>query len=259
MSAAGSPDAPEILVADADGVRTLTLNRPDRLNALTLTMRAAIAEAVTAFDRDDELRVLVLTGAGRGFCSGADLSGQGEVVKQGPKEWARHRFWWHRPFDDTEKPTICALNGVAAGAGLGLALSCDVIVASDAATIAPATARLGLSPDNGVAQRLVRRVGYPRALKILLLARTLPAGDAHALGIVDDVVPAADFVAAVAELARAFAAVPMVTAMLTKRLLRDAPGLPREVELAYEELLLQFAAASPEAAAARAAYARRQR
>lgn len=244
---------------DAHGVRTLTLNRPDRLNALTLTMRAAIADGVAAFDRDDDLRVLVLTGAGRGFCSGADLSGQGEVEKRGPKEWARHRFWWHRSLDETEKPTICALNGVAAGAGLGLALSCDVIVASDAATIAPAFARLGLSPDNGVGQRLVQRTGYAQALKLLLLARTLPASEALALGIVDEVVPAAAFEDAVRALARGFAAVPMVTTMLTKRLLRDAPGLPRDVELAYEELLLQFAGASPEAAEARAAYARRRR
>lgn len=239
-------------------MRTLTLNRPDRLNALTLSMRAAIADAVTAFDGNDDLRVLVITGAGRGFCSGADLTGQGEAEKVGPKQWARHRFWWHRPLDETEKPTICALNGVAAGAGLGLALSCDLIVASDAATIAPAFARLGLSPDNGVGQRLVRRTGYGQALKLLLLARTLPAAEAKALGIVDDVIPAAEFADAVSALARGFAAVPTVTAMLTKRLLRDAPQLPRDVELAYEELLLQFAAASPEAAAAREAYTQRR-
>ena len=105
-----------LLIDDAEGVRTLTLNRPDRLNALTIPLRLAIQAAVEEFDEDDDLRVLLLTGAGRGFCAGSDLGGGQEPAEpQRLRDHARLRFGWHLPLDRTNKPTIAAVNGVAAG------------------------------------------------------------------------------------------------------------------------------------------------
>ncbi|MCA9847801.1 MAG: enoyl-CoA hydratase/isomerase family protein, partial [Dehalococcoidia bacterium] len=109
-------DEPELLVEDAEGVRTLTLNRPDRLNALTIPLRLAIQRAVEEFDAVDDLRVLVITGAGRGFCAGSDLTGGQEPAEpERLRDHARLRFGWHLPLDRTDKPTIAAVNGVAAG------------------------------------------------------------------------------------------------------------------------------------------------
>ncbi len=252
-------ESAEILVDDAEHVRTVTLNRPERLNALTLNMRREIESAVTEFGQDDNLRVLILTGAGRGFCSGTDLRDGGVVEKRTIRERTMPRFWWHRAFDEVEKPTICALNGVAAGARLGLALSCDLIIASEDASITPAFSKLGLSPDNGVAQMLQRRVGYSRALRVLLLSSRLSAAEAAAMGLVDEVVPAAVFAESVRRLAQELTKVSPIASVLTKRLLKDAPSLPRHVELAYEELLFDVTSATPEAAAAREAWASRSR
>lgn len=254
---ATTPDQSEespLLVEDAEGVRTLTLNRPDRLNALTIPLRLAIQAAVEEFDEDDDLRVLLVTGAGRGFCAGSDLGGGQEPAEpQRLRDHARLRFGWHLPLDRTNKPTIAAVNGVAAGGGIGLAASCDIIVASTAASFAPAFIKIALTADNGLGQTLVRRVGYGRALKFLLEGNRLSVEDALRIGLVDEVFEEATFRESALALARGIAAQPPLTAQLTKRLLKDAPDLPRHVELAYEELMYRFSSVSPEAEAVRAA------
>ncbi len=253
-------DEPELLVDDAEGVRTLTLNRPDRLNALTIPLRLAIQAAVEEFDAIDELRVLVITGSGRGFCAGSDLTGGQEPAEpQRLRDHARLRFGWHLPLDRTDKPTIAAVNGVAAGGGIGLAASCDIIVASSEASFAPAFIKIGLTVDNGLGQTLVRRVGYSRALKFLLEGKRLSVEDALRIGLVDEVYEAERFRAEAAAFARELAAQPPLTAQLTKRLLKDAPPLPRHIELAYEELMYRFSSVSPEAESARAERTRRTR
>lgn len=235
------PDKPELIVDDGDGVRTLTLNRPERLNALTSGLRLAIEAAVKDFDSDDSLRVLVVTGAGRGFCSGSDLSAGHDVPPAlSVRDQARLRFGWHLPLDRTDKPTIAAVNGVAAGGGIGLALSCDIVLASTASSFVPAFAGLGLSADNGLGQTLVSRMGYGRALRFLLQGKRASPDEALAVGLVDGVFEESAFSAEVRAVAEEIAATSPIATMLTKRLLKDAPSLPRHVELAYEELFLSF-------------------
>lgn len=244
---------PELLVEDAEGVRTVTLNRPDRLNALTIPLRLAVQTAVEEFDDDDDLRVLVITGAGRGFCAGTDLQvGQEPPEPQRLRDHARLRFGWHLPLERTDKPTIAAVNGVAAGGGIGVATSCDMILASSGASFVPAFVRLALTADNGLGQKMVERVGYARALKFFLEGKRLAAEDALRIGLVDEVFEADTFAEQVRTLARGMADQPPLATQLTKRLLKDGPGLPRHVELAYEELLYRFSSESPEAAAVRA-------
>lgn len=232
---------PEVLVEDRDGVRVVRLNRPERLNALTTTMRRLIAGAVEEFDRDDALKVLVLTGNGRAFCSGADLSVDGAFTPRNRRDMKTPRFWWHLPFEQTDKPTICALNGTVAGGGLGLALSCDLIYAAEGARILPGFIRVGFTPDNGVAQGVLRRMGYPRALRYLLEGEALSGEAAVQAGLIDAVFPADELEPEVMALAARWASGPSVTIELTKRLLKDAATMSRAQLLAHEELILTMA------------------
>lgn len=231
---------PELLTHDEDGIRTVTLNRPQALNALTDTLRRSIAAAVREFDGIDELKVLILTGAGRGFCSGADLSPGANPPPETPIR-PTPRFWWHLPFEQTNKPTICALNGTAAGGGIGLALSCDLIIANESARLVPAFLNIALSPDNGISQKLVERIGYQKALTFFLAGDAMSVPDAKAIGFVDEAVPAEQVMERARELARKFASQPAVSVMLTKRLLRDAPKLDRSTALILEESAINLA------------------
>jgi 2-(1,2-epoxy-1,2-dihydrophenyl)acetyl-CoA isomerase len=236
--------AGEIAITDADGVRLLELNRPDALNALTDPMRRAIEEAVRDFDADDRLKALVLTGRGRGFCSGADLSTNEAVGRTTRRQAKQPRFWWHLPFDETEKPTICAVNGAAAGGGIGLALSCDIVFAAESARFHPAFLRIALVPDNGISQTLVRRMGYARALLFLLRDEPLDAEAALRFGLVDEVHPGATLLEAAMAVARAAAEGPSVSVELTKRLLKQAATLDRGTALMAEEVAINLARAT---------------
>ena len=248
----------EIVVTDNEGVRLLELNRPDSLNALTDTMRRAIQEALEEFDRDDELRALVLTGRGRGFCSGADLAANQPVTNTTRRQAKQPRFWWHMAFETTEKPTICALNGTVAGGGLGLAYSCDIVIAADSARLHPAFMRVALPADNGVAHSLVRRVGYSKALLFLLRGEPLDAQQALERGFVDEVVPGDELLPAALGLARTIAASPSVAVELTKRLLRDSATLDRRSALIEEEVFINLARATEDAAEGVAAFRERR-
>jgi len=248
----------EIAVTDSGGVRLLELNRPDSLNALTDTMRRSIEECVREFDADDSLKALVLTGRGRGFCSGADLATAQPVEKLSRRHRKQPRFWWHLPFDATEKPTICALNGVAAGGGLGLALSCDIIIAGASAKLHPAFLKVALSPDNGVAQQIVRRIGYSRSLLFFLRGEPFTAEQAAAIGLVDEVVPDADLQETAMALATAVATGPSVAIELTKRLLKSANELDRKTALALEEISINLSRGTLDAAEGVAAFRERR-
>jgi 2-(1,2-epoxy-1,2-dihydrophenyl)acetyl-CoA isomerase len=248
---------PEILIEDHEGIRTLTLNRPQLLNALTDTMRLQIAEAVREFDQDDDLRVLLLTGAGRGFCSGADLSARAPEDPGRPRR-PSPRFWWHLPFEQTNKPTICALNGAAAGGGIGLALSCDLVIAADTARLHPAFVGIGLSPDNGISQKIVSRIGYEKSLMFFLSGAPLTSAEALAIGLVDRVVSSDELMENARELATKFASQPAVAVSLTKRLLRDAHKLDRATALVLEEATIALARQTQDAAEGAAAFRERR-
>lgn len=249
---------PDVLIDDEGPIRTVILNRPERMNAFSFAMRVGIEDALIDFHRRDDLRVLVLTGKGRGFCAGADLVDGSDL---GPKEtiWekTRDRWWYYRAFEMVEKPTVCALNGAVAGGGMGLMLACDFVVASSAAKIVPAFSRVGISPDNAVGKNLPRRIGYNRALLFLLLGEAVSAERALEWGLVDRVYDPEAFEEGVAALAGALAAVPPVTASLTKRLLREAPSLPTHLATSYEQLLVGLSTASGDGAAAREVLASR--
>jgi 2-(1,2-epoxy-1,2-dihydrophenyl)acetyl-CoA isomerase len=206
--------------ADA-GVTTLTLNRPDALNALNAELRAELLAAVKSAARDESVRLVVLTGAGRGFCAGADLRGG-----SGEREFRRVLTTEYNPLIEAiracPKPVIASVNGVAAGAGMSLALAADLVIAAEEARFVPAFHRIGLVPDSGLARTLVRAFGRHRAYEILVGERQLDATAARDAGLVATVVPADELAAATADLAARLAAGPTRGLGLTKRLVSAA-------------------------------------
>lgn len=218
------PDQPasDTLLRTLDGpVVTLTLNRPDALNALNADLRRALLAAVKTAARDDAVRALVITGAGRGFCAGADLRGD-----SGERAFRHVLRSEYNPLIEAirgcPKPVIAAVNGVAAGAGLSLALAADLVVASEDARFVPAFHRIGLVPDSGLARVLVRTLGRHRAFEILLGERHLGARDAEAAGLVAAVVPADALADTSMQLAQRLANGPTRGIALTKRLLSES-------------------------------------
>lgn len=197
----------EIIYAVEDGIATITLNRPDKLNAFTETMRRELIEAFDKTDADDNVRVVIVTGAGRGFCAGADLSRGGDTFDvekrqtltggaQTPgQHWRDGGGTVSLRIFESRKPVIAAVNGPAAGAGFSLALACDFRIASERAFFACAYGRIGASPDGGMTFFLPRAVGTSRALELLLDDPNMSAEDARAEGLVSEVVPADELLA----------------------------------------------------------------
>ena len=207
------------------GVRTLTLNRPDLLNAINTVLADELPAAIEAASRDDAVRVLVITGAGRGFCSGLDLVEASQRDRSAPAN-PRRRLddlgWVGRQalaLVNCDKPVIAAINGVAAGAGFGLTLGADIRVMRADATLTTGYVRRGLSPDAGVTYFLPRLVGLARATELILTARDFGAEEAERIGLVARVFPAESFGEAVADHAAKLAAGPPIAQALTKRLL----------------------------------------
>ena len=233
--------APSVLaVATERAVTTLTLNRPDALNALTSDLRRELLAAVTSAGRDAEVRAVVITGAGRAFCAGADLRG-------GSQERAFRRVLTdeYNPLIQAiralQKPVIAAVNGVAAGAGVSLALAADLVVAAEGAKFVPAFHRIGLVPDSGLTRTLVRALGRHRAFEVLMGERQLGAAEAQDAGLVAVVVPAARLAATVRELAERLASGPTRAIGLTKRLVVEAEDASLSHSLAAEAALQEVA------------------
>jgi enoyl-CoA hydratase/carnithine racemase len=187
--------ARKVLLAIDQGIATISLNRPEVRNAIDDAMRLELIEAIDEVGRNREARALVLTGAGRGFCAGGDISAMrerlqapvGEVAGNG---WRRQRRTHHAltVLHEIEKPTIAAVNGAAVGLGCDLALCCDFIVASETATLAMSYLQRGLIPDGGGLYFLPRRVGLVRAKELIFTGRSLSADEALQIGMVDRVV-----------------------------------------------------------------------
>lgn len=240
MPEADTP-AYETLLHQLDGgVATLTLNRPEALNALNATLRRELLAALTAARRDDATRAVVITGAGRGFCSGADLRGG-----PGEREFRRVVTSEYNPLVEAirglPKPVIASVNGVAAGAGVSLAFAADLVVAATDARFVPAFNRIGLVPDSGLTRTLVRALGRHRAFEILMGERQLGAHDAADAGLVAAVVPADRLADTTAELARRLAAGPTRAIGLTKRLVNAAEDSGLTASLAAEAALQELA------------------
>jgi 2-(1,2-epoxy-1,2-dihydrophenyl)acetyl-CoA isomerase len=231
-------DYPHLQIATTpEGVRTLTLDRPDRLNAVNGALAASLADAVRDAGREDAVRVLVITGAGRAFCSGLDLSAPPElptatrVERLDPYAWVGS---WVLSVIACEKPVIAAVNGPAAGAGFGLALACDLRLVAASAKMTAGYVRRGLSPDAGVSWFLPRHIGLARASDILLTGRDVDAGEAERIGLATQVLPDAEFAAGVAAYAARLAAGAPIAHALTKRLLVATFDTPLHAALREE-------------------------
>jgi 2-(1,2-epoxy-1,2-dihydrophenyl)acetyl-CoA isomerase len=200
------------------GVLSLTLNQPDKLNALSDQMIAGLLDELGRAAHDAEVRCVVVTGAGRGFCSGGDVSRMSERNEgEGPGVTVEQRMASLRRAEEVSlllhelpKPTIAALNGAAAGAGLGVALACDLRIAADSARLVTAFARVGFSGDFGGTWLMTRLVGPARAKEFYFLADPIDANQALALGLVNRVVPAASLMAETAALAQRLASGPAI-------------------------------------------------
>jgi 2-(1,2-epoxy-1,2-dihydrophenyl)acetyl-CoA isomerase len=210
-----------VLVSMADGVGTLTLNRPDRLNAVDAEMARELVEAATELLSSKEVRALVITGAGRAFSAGGDITFLEESLNQAKYADAmslvRAGGKLVRLIRDTPKPVLASVNGVAAGGGANLALACDLRIASDTAGIGQVFHKIGLHPDWGGTYFLPRLVGPARALELIWSAEVIPAARCLELGLVNRIVPAAELAAATAELAARLAALPPLAASLAKK------------------------------------------
>jgi 2-(1,2-epoxy-1,2-dihydrophenyl)acetyl-CoA isomerase len=217
-------------------VLTITLNRPDVLNALNAATHEALAAALNEA-RAEDVRAVVLTGAGRGFCVGQDLT---EFREEAGDIGGRLRSSYHpniKGIRALEKPVIAAVNGAAAGAGLSLACACDLRIASDEATFVPAFVNVGLVPDSGSTFFVTRLVGQARAFEWLCSGRRLAAADAHEWGIVSEVVEAGLLAARATEVAEELAGLPTRAIGMTKRLLDRAPTTTLDDQLEWEAQL----------------------
>jgi 2-(1,2-epoxy-1,2-dihydrophenyl)acetyl-CoA isomerase len=231
--------AAEILFEREGPVAVLTLNRPQTLNSFTRSMHQALQEALAAVNADRSIRALVLTGAGRGFCAGLDLS----VLDFTPGE-----DLWERAnpgpiidacFNPTARalmqlrvPTVAAVNGVAAGAGVSLALTCDLVIAAPGASFVQAFSKIGLIPDAGGTWLTVERLGLARALALAMLGDRLPATQAKEWGLIWDV--ADDPLASAKALAQRLAAMPTQALVATRHLMRAAAQRSFEQQLDAE-------------------------
>lgn len=234
----------EVETTRDENVLTITLNRPDVLNAFNKAMHVALGAALKEA-RDPEVRAVVLTGAGRGFCVGQDL---GEFREAPGDIGDRLRSTYHPnvlAIRALEKPVIAAVNGPAAGAGMSFACACDIRIAADSASFVPAFINIGLVPDSGGTFFVTRLLGYSRAFEWLATGRKLTAAEAHAWGLVSEVVEGDGLAARAAEVAAELAALPPLGVGMTKRLLDSAAGATLEEQL-EREAQLQTAATRTE-------------
>ncbi len=237
-------EAAEVEVRNSGPVRTLVLNRPAALNACTGAMLVQLRDALASVHADASVRCLVITGAGRGFCAGQDLSDPLVAPEAGqpPKDLGPMLADYYNPLlralRELPVPTIAAVNGVAAGSGANLALSCDFVLASDKASFIQAFARIGLAPDSGGTWLLPRLVGRARALQLALLGDKLPAAEAAALGMIARCVPDAELMAEVASLAERLASLPTRALAETRRAM-DAALLMSHADALDAEAALQ--------------------
>jgi 2-(1,2-epoxy-1,2-dihydrophenyl)acetyl-CoA isomerase len=223
-----------------DGIAQLTLNRPDKLNSFTQAMHLEVRAALDALQADKSVRVLVLTGAGRGFCAGQDLSDR--AVEPGAKgvDLGESVEKFYAPLvlalRALPMPVICAVNGVAAGAGANLALACDIVIAAKSASFIEAFCKLGLIPDTGGTWHLPRLIGHARATGLAMLGEKLSAERAEQWGLIWKCVPDEDLMKEALAMATHFSTAPTKGLAFTKRALQVsyANTLPDQLKLEGE-------------------------
>jgi 2-(1,2-epoxy-1,2-dihydrophenyl)acetyl-CoA isomerase len=235
-----------ILYETQAGVATITLNRPDSLNAFNDQMIAECRDAFKQAGRDPGVRCIVITGNGRAFSSGQDL--KDVRSREGEFSIGEHlRHGYNKLVSQMialEKPIVAGINGIAAGAGCGVALAADLRIASEKASFMLAFSRVGLIPDSGSTWTLPRLIGYSRAYEMAITADRIPAEKALSWGMVNEVVPAEQLLEVVAAWAGTLATGPTLAYGLTKRAMRRADGQTLDEALAYESHLQEIAGRS---------------
>jgi len=214
-----------VLTEKIGAVAVMTLNRPDKLNAIDIPLRLALADAIDAADRDPTVRSVVLTGAGRAFCAGGDIASMERMTRQDALERAQLAQRVIRAIWSTDKPVVAAVEGAAFGAGTALAAACDRVVAARNARFATTFTKVGLAGDMGAYVSLPTRVGVARARQMLMLPETIGAQEALSIGLVDTLTDPGSALASALEDAARLAAGPAEALAVIKSLLAVAPGL----------------------------------
>ena len=250
------------LVADADGVRTITLNRPDRRNALNVALLEALRSALAGAAADAAVRSVVLAGAGKGFCAGADVSEWSDAVEGGANDvglaWERNAHALVQELHDLPKPTVAVLNGAAVGAGLDLACACDFRVAADDAVFFCAYTWVGYNPDAGGTWLYPRLMGLEAAKRFVYTGERWDAATAKGHGLVSEVVPRDELAAAGARLAAELAGGPSVAIGLAKGLLQTASTRSLAEQLVAEKAAGRVCAETDDHREALAAFAEKR-
>lgn len=235
----------DLLFDISDNIATITLNRPERLNAISGGMLASFSEAFREADHDRNVRVIILTGAGKGFCAGLDLKEQGDNANSNSVNGtgvlpSKFDLANSPPIvlHETDKPVICALNGAAAGYGLDIALGCDIRIAAEGAKLAAVFAKRGVLPESGGTWLLPRLVGWSKAAEIAFAGRVLSAQESLELGLVSKVVPAESLIDEARALAAEIAANAPLAVQATKRMMRL--GLDETFEANVHHVYLQL-------------------
>jgi 2-(1,2-epoxy-1,2-dihydrophenyl)acetyl-CoA isomerase len=238
-----------ILVEQRTGYRVITLNRPDKLNAFNDPMHAALREALANAEADSTCRALLVTGAGRGFCAGQDLSER--LLQPGETPIPRNSLEQHynplvRKLRALPFPVIAAVNGIAAGAGANIALACDIVLAARSASFVQSFARVGLIPDSGGTWILPRLVGAARARGLALLAEPLSAEKAEQWGLIWKCVDDAALAGEAQKMCEHFAVAPTQGLALTKRAINESAGNTFDAQLDLERDLQRIAHLTPD-------------
>jgi 2-(1,2-epoxy-1,2-dihydrophenyl)acetyl-CoA isomerase len=227
-----------IITDQVGGVMRITLNRPDVLNSFTLAMSQEVRDALTAARADKSVRAILLTGAGRAFCAGQDLSDVPEPAGGKLDLGATVRQTYNPLIElirKIEKPVVCAVNGVAAGAGANLAIACDIVIASETASFIQSFSKIGLVPDSGGTFFLPRAIGWPMATALMMTGDKITAKHAAEMGMIYKIVTASALEAEAMNLAEHLAAMPTKALGLTKRALNASMGNNLDQQLEVEE------------------------
>ena len=234
-----------VLFEKEDGIATITLNRPEKLNAITPRMRVSMRKALDDAEADNGVKVVILTGAGRGFCAGADITTVAEQAELADDESTRalrlepvatNRVAAH--LRAMSKPTICALNGIIAGGPIALALFSDVIIASEKARFRMAITRVGLTLENGMSYMLARRIGAQMTLELAYTNDIIDAKEMARIGLVNRLVPHDELMQTARDMAKKMFDIPPLGLAMAKRAVYKALEAPDlESQIAYEQLL----------------------
>lgn len=256
---AGSGDRLEakwetLSVVRSDKVCTITLNRPDVLNAINLTMRRELSEVFEEISPRNDIRCVVLTGAGRAFCAGGDINDMQGGPEAGSDMMRNLSYRWVKALWNLPQLTLASVNGIAAGGGCNMALACDLVIASERASFVQSFLNIGLIPDLSGMFSLPRLLGLHRAKEFTLLGDRVDAQRAAEYGLVTRVVPEAELQAATRALAGRLADRPMRAAAMTKRLLNRSFETPLETMIDYEQATQSFMFATADNAALSAAF-----